>query len=919
MARTQPLWKCDSQAARLAELTARSDEIKEAPLRRDVRSLGIILGRIIKEQRGEKQFQTVEQLRELLIRHRQQQKGPAAGAPPIDSTRQIIESMTLADAYYTTKAFSIYFELTNLAETNHRRRRRHASQADSERHALPGSLIGTLRRLRSTGMEKDTAMECLRQVRVIPVFTAHPTEVARRTVLSARRRIAQQLALLDYLPLSDAEAAKREQIIAAEISILWQTDEVRQRQQTVADEIKMGLDYYLISILDTIPELYEEIASAFRDAYDCDIKAAGLPDVVHFGSWIGGDRDGNPFVTPASTHNSLQMSRNLILDYYIRHCDQLFEHLSPSVRQVPASDALLKRLEVYAQRLPEVHSNLSRFSGNETYRQMLAYVVQRLRCSREEPCPANAYMGPEEFAQDLGIMHESLAAHNGERLNKLLLDPLLRQVSVFGFHLQKLDIRQHARVHSKAIAELAGMLPGKTAPDGISSQTQDTLETLRSVAELKKHYPKAIEAYVISGAHAEEDIWNLVRLAGLSGVQVAASPDKGDPGLMPVPLFESIEDLRNCSQVCRRLWSSAEYAPLLESWGRHQEIMLGYSDSNKDGGMLTSTWELHKTHRELHKVAAECGVKLRLFHGRGGTVGRGGGPTHAAILAQPRGAFTGQIRITEQGEVMNWKYSDPVLSEWNLELMIAASLEAVTASRHTQPDADDAWDWAMESMSEQAFQFYRKKVAENPDVMPYFEQATPVNELEFARIGSRPPRRSQSRSLDDLRAIPWVFGWMQSRHGLPAWFGIGYALENFLREDSSREKLLGEMLERFPLFSVLIRNVEITMAKADMSIARLYSELVPDEKLRCRVFEMIRDEFERSLQMVLLVTGQSELLEDNAVLARSIRLRNPYVDPMSLIQVELLRRKRAGNNTPELNNALAATINGIAAGLHNTG
>jgi phosphoenolpyruvate carboxylase len=919
MARTQPLWKCDSQAARLTELTARDGEIKEAPLRRDVRSLGIILGRVIKEQRGEKQFQTVEQLRELLIKHRQQQKGPAAGAPPIESTRQIIEHMSLADAYYTTKAFSIYFELTNLAETNHRRRRRHASQADPERPPLAGSFIGTLRRLRSAGVEKSTALECLHQVRVIPVFTAHPTEVARRTVLSARRRIAQQLALLDYLPLSDAEAAKHEQSIAAEISILWQTDEVRQRQQTVADEIKMGLDYYLISILDTIPELYEEIASAFRDAYDCDLQAAELPDVVHFGSWIGGDRDGNPFVTPASTHNSLQMSRNLILDYYIRQCEQRFEHLSPSMRQAPASEELLKQLEVYAQRLPEVHSNLSRFSGNEAYRQMLAYVVERLRRSRQEPCPANAYSNPEEFAHDLRLMRESLAAHCGERLNELLLDPLLRQVSVFGFHLQKLDIRQHARVHSKAITELAGMLPGKATPEGVSSQTQDALETLRSVAELKRHYPSSIEAYVISGAQSAEDIWNLVRLADLSGVRVAASPDKSDPGLMPVPLFESIEDLRNCAQVCRRLWSSAEYAPLLDAWGRRQEIMLGYSDSNKDGGMLTSTWELHKTHRELHRVAADCGVKLRLFHGRGGTVGRGGGPTHAAILAQPRGAFTGQIRITEQGEVMNWKYSDPVLSEWNLELMIAACLEAVNASCHARPDADDGWDWAMEALSQRAFEFYRKKVAENPDVMPYFEQATPVNELEFARIGSRPPRRSQSRSLDDLRAIPWVFGWMQSRHGLPAWFGIGYALENFLDEDASREKLLRGMLERFPLFSVLIRNVELTMAKADMSIARLYSELVPDEKIRCRVFEMIRDEFERSMQMVLRVTGQTELLQDNPVLARSIRLRNPYVDPMSLIQVELLRRKRAGNNTPELNNALAATINGIAAGLHNTG
>ncbi|HZR29522.1 MAG TPA: phosphoenolpyruvate carboxylase [Terriglobales bacterium] len=922
MAPTPPLWKCDSQTARLAELTATTAEIKEAPLRRDVRSLGIILGRVIKEQRGEQQFQTVEQLRELLIKHRQQQKNAEAGASLIQQARQLIESMSLADAYYTTKAFSIYFELTNLAETNHRARRRQAGQADPQRPPLPGSFTGTLRRISKTDITEDMALKYLQQVRVIPVFTAHPTEVARRTVLSARRRIAQQLALLDRLPLSDAEASKREHIITAEISMLWQTDEVRLRQQTVADEIKMGLDYYLISILDTIPPLYEEMATAFRDAYNSELKASRLPDVVSFGSWIGGDRDGNPFVTPASTRDSLHMSRNLILDYYIRHCEQLFEHLSPSTRQVTVSPELMQKLDVYAQQLPEIHANLSRFSGNEVYRQMLAYIVQRLRCSRDEGCHANAYSGPEDFTQDLRLIHGSLEAHTGERLNELLLDPLLRQVSIFGFHLQKLDIRQHARMHAKAVEELSSVLPahGKTAPElEISSQTQNVIETLRTVAELKRRHAKAIEAYVISGARNEDDIWNLIRLAGLSGVQVHASANGADPGLMPVPLFESIEDLRNCAQVCRRLWSSPEYAPLLESWGRHQEIMLGYSDSNKDGGMITSTWELHKTHRELHKVAAECGVNLRLFHGRGGTVGRGGGPTHAAIVSQPRGAFTGQIRITEQGEVMNWKYSDPVLSEWNLELMIAASLEAVVSSQSKQPNHENGWDWAMEALSQRAYTFYRKNVADNPDIMPYFELATPVNELEFARIGSRPPRRSQSRSLDDLRAIPWVFGWMQSRHGLPAWFGIGHALENFVREDPSREKLLREMMQNFRLFSALIRNVELAMAKADLSIARLYSELVPDEQLRRRVFDMTCEEFQRSLQMVLRVTGQTELLQDNPVLARSIRLRNPYVDPMSLIQVELLRRKRAGNNSPELNYALAATINGIAAGLHNTG
>jgi phosphoenolpyruvate carboxylase len=704
---------------------ATAAEIKEAPLRRDVRSLGIILGRVIREQRGEAQFQIVEQLRELLIRHRQMQAGPEGSSALIHQARQLIQRMSLAEAYYTTKAFSIYFELTNLAETNHRRRRRQAAESDPGRAPLPGSFRGTLRRLRNAGVNKDLALEKLRHVRVVPVFTAHPTEVARRTVLSARRRIAQQLALLDRLPLSAAEAARREQIIAGEISILWQTDEVRLRQQTVADEIRMGLDYYLISILETIPELYEEMAAAFRDAYACELTAGALPDVLCFSSWIGGDRDGNPYVTPESTRDSVQKSRNLVLDYYTRQCEQLFEHLSSSTRQAPASPELLAKLDVYARKLPEVHADLSRFSGNEAYRQMLAYVVRRLRSSRQDPASPNAYGGPTEFAQDLWLMHSSLASDAGERLNELLLDPLLRQLSTFGFHLQKLDIRQHARIHAKAAEEVA-LAKDKARPKTeFSPRTQEVLQTLCAVRELKKHSPEAIEAYIISGAHDENDIWNLMRLAQYARVELRASADGGDPGLMPVPLFESIDDLRNCSEVCGRLWTSPDYAPLLDSWGRRQEIMLGYSDSNKDGGMLTSTWELHKAHRDLHRVAAECGVKLRLFHGRGGTVGRGGGPTHAAIMAQPRGAFTGEIKITEQGEVMNWKYSDPVLSEWNLELMIAASLEAVVGPQQSPAANANEWDWAMEAMSQQAYAFYRKNVAENADIMPYFEQATP--------------------------------------------------------------------------------------------------------------------------------------------------------------------------------------------------
>ena len=408
----------------------------------------------------------------------------------------------------------------------------------------------------------------------------------------------------------------------------------------------------------------------------------------------------------------------------------------------------------------------------------------------------------------------------------------------------------------------------------------------------------------------------VVQLAALTGVNAAGTPN--DPGIMPVPLFESIESLRQAAPIMEKVWRAPGYQPLLDSWGRSQEVMLGYSDSNKDGGMITSTWELHKAHRELHRVARECKVKLRLFHGRGGTVGRGGGPTHSAILAQPAGDFTGEIRITEQGEVLNWKYADPVLAEWNLELMVAASLEALTRPAGEAAGADVRWDEAMEAISQDAFGFYRRNIAENPDVLVYFEQATPVNELQHAQIGSRPVRRDQGRRLEDLRAIPWVFGWMQSRHAVPAWFGVGYALERFAARPGN-EVVVREIMRDFSLFGDMIRNVELAMAKADLTIARLYAGLVFDPRIRESVFSMLEEEFVRTRRVILAITGEKDLLEHNPVLARSIRLRNPYVDPMSLIQVDLLRRKRAGMETDELNYAIGATINGIAAGLHNTG
>jgi phosphoenolpyruvate carboxylase len=917
-----PLWKAEDQFARLAELLGEDPDAKTLPLRRDVRSLGRLLGQVIREQEGDELFNAVEALRQLAIRHREDEvtdwsvEPRAAQAALMQDAERIVDVLDVRAAYHLTKAFAIYFELTNLAETVHRKRRRRALLLQTGEPPQPGTLHGTLLRLKEGGVDAAAALEHLRRVSVVPVFTAHPTEVSRRTVLFKRRRITEALERLDRVPLADAAAAVEEERLAAEITTLWQTDEVRRRRPAVLDEVRMGLDYYADVLIETVPDIYAGIAEAFRDSYGEAVEPASVPAVVCFGSWIGGDRDGNPHVTAEVTRSALQLARATILDYYVRALESLVERLSASTSQTAVSEELQLRLDEYATTIPSLDPNPDARADSEVYRRFLGYVGWRLRVARDDPGDARGYSDAAVFAGDIRRIRTSLSVNRGARVASLLVDPLLRQIETFGFHLHTIDIREHAEVHARALEELPAA--GDTTPGAASDEARRVFEMMRCLTELKNTCaPEAIRKYVISGARSVEDVVTVVRLLEASGVQVAAE-DK-DPGIMPVPLFESIEDLRNAPAVCRELWSRDDYARLLDSWQRRQEVMLGYSDSNKDGGMLTSTWELHKAHRVLHEVARECGVSLTLFHGRGGTVGRGGGPTHRAITSQPPGAFAGEIRITEQGEVLNWKYADPILAERNLSLMVAAALDALVGLGRPDTAQLARWGTVLDELSAEAFSCYRASVADNPDILPYFQQATPVGELEHARIGSRPARRGSSRGLGDLRAIPWVFGWMQSRHVLPAWFGVGHACERFAARGPGERAVLREMMRSFPFFQDLIRNVEIGMAKADFPIAARYAELVEDGALRERVFSLLAEEFERTRRVVLDVTGQSYLLEQNPVLARSIRLRNPYVDPMSLIQVNLLRRKRSGEESEELNYALAATINGISAGLRNTG
>ena len=901
----EPLWHVRDQQQHLRELIASDPELKEAPLRRDVRNLGRILGEVIKEQAGLEVFDSVERLRNLSIQQREQ--GKIAEDPSL-------RTMDLRHAFLVVRAFAIYFELVNLAETNHRKRRRRAAQVN---HSEPqaGTIAGSFRRFKAAGISLEEVIKAMRCVYAIPVFTAHPTEIARRTVLMKRERLSRLLESLDNAPLTDETAEKVAEEIAAEITALWQSGEVRRRTPTVRDEIKMGLDYYRASLIRSVPEVYENIARALNAEFQSDIGISDLPRMIAFGSWIGGDRDGNPFVTVASTEQALQLARELIFHNYGQMIRGLLVLLSSATSISKISTELGDALKHYATRFSDVHARALTYSETEAYRHFLLYVQERLARAVKSADADGAYAKPAEFIADLQLVRESLAENWGGRIAEELIDPLLIIVETFGFHLHTLDIRQHAKFHSEAIETLTAR-PGHDLTS-TSENMRLVLDTARATGELKRRYPpEAVRSYVISGATSAQDVFNVVRLASISGVQVEGKGD--DPGLMPVPLFESIQDLRACPAICRELWSSPAYARLLDSWQRRQEVMLGYSDSNKDGGMLTSLWEIYKAHRELHRVARECNVHLTIFHGRGGTVGRGGGPTHRAVVAQPVGAFSGHFKITEQGEVLNWKYAEPILAERSLELMVAASLEALVRPNGPKVGDDAQWEAAMEELSRTAFEFYRRNIAENPDVMVYFEHSTPIGELQNVKIGSRPAKRKQTRSLEDLRAIPWVFGWMQSRCLLPAWFGVGHALEQFLANPDGANTLR-RMYKEFPLFSDLLENSEMGLAKADFNIARLYSTLVSDEELRARVFNILESEFLRTKKLLLQITDQPCLLQNNQILARSIRLRNPYVDPMSILQAELLRRKRAEEKSEDLDYVLGATINGIAAGLRNTG
>ncbi|HYC22017.1 MAG TPA: phosphoenolpyruvate carboxylase [Candidatus Bathyarchaeia archaeon] len=911
---------------------------KDLPLKEDIRLLGRLLGDTLREQEGDEAFRLVERIRQTAIHFRRE------GNERIRrELEDILGQLSDADAVLVIRAFTYFSQLANIAEDLHRNRRRRA-------HQVAGSpsregIAVALEHVAEAGVGPERIATFFRDALISPVLTAHPTEVQRKSILDCQLEIARLLTERDRVDLTAEERATSEDELRRVVLTLWQTRMLRELRLKVHDEIENGLSYYRSTFLRELPRLYAEVEDHLGARWP-DVEIPVAP-ILRLGAWIGGDRDGNPFVTSEVMRYALERQSSTALDFYLSEVHSLGAELSQSLRLVAVSPGL----EALAARSPDASDR----RRDEPYRRALIGVYARLAATsrqldahppeRLEVAPSEAYACAAQFVRDLETIEDSLKHHGSGRIARGRLRNLKRAAQVFGFHLAPLDMRQHSGVHERVVSQLfllgarregydqlreAERLRWLTAEIGIPrllrspfvSYGEETLEELRVVdatADLHRRYgDQAMPNYVVSGTSSPSDVLEAVLLLKEAGLMQPGSPPR--LALNIVPLFETIADLRRCGAVMETLFSITDYRRMLTSRGGVQEIMLGYSDSNKDGGYLTSNWELYRAETSLVDVFHRHDVKLRLFHGRGGTVGRGGGPSYQAILSQPAGTVQGQIRITEQGEVIASKYSNPDIGRRNLETLVAATLETTLLDR-ASPQGDASRHHAlMEELSAEGFRAYRELVYETPGFLTFFHLATPIREIADLNVGSRPASRTKSDRIEDLRAIPWVFSWSLARMMLPGWYGFGTAVDRLVeRHGESALCTLREMYQDWPFFQALLSNMDMLLAKSDMHIASRYAELVPDRDLRDRIFGRIRAEMLRTVRHLMAITDQRELLESNPALARSFRNRSPYVDPLNHLQVELLRRFRAGEHDENVKRAILLTINGIAAGLRNSG
>ena len=911
---------------------------KDQPLREDIRLLGRILGETLQEQEGKAVFAVVERVRQASVRFSRDQDADAGG--------EMAASLNGLDpdlANTVVRAFSNFLQLANLAEDQHhiRRNREHARACSPPRE---GGLAFTLDRLDEAGITPEALRNALGHAMVNPVLTAHPTEVQRNSVLFLQRSIAHLLDERDRERLSPDEVEANEDALRAAVLTLWQTRLLRPQRLAVIDEVKNGISYFDDTFFAELPRLYAQFETLLRRRHpQLDWH---LPPFLRIGAWIGGDRDGNPFVTAPILAEALRLQSAAAFAYYLAQIHALGTELPLSVTQVSASSALL----ALAERSPDT----SPHRADEPYRRALTGIYARLAATAQGLSHFHILRGPvgkaDPYAQsgaladDLTVLVDSLEDHGGARLAAGRLRRLILAVRVFGFHLAPIDLRQNSAVHERSVAELlaaaascadylalpeeariallaaeiASPRPLHSPHLSYSAETRSELEIFFTARAMKDTYgDEALPNCIISKTDGVSDMLEAALLLKEAGLLHPGA----QPGLAVniVPLFETIEDLRQAPATMDRLLSLPIYRTLLHSRRDEQEIMLGYSDSNKDGGFLTSGWELYKAEIELAKVAARHGIRLRLFHGRGGSVGRGGGPSYQAILAQPAGAVSGQIRITEQGEVIASKYASPEIGRRNLEVLAAATLEATLLDLENKVEPAEAFYDTMARLSDLAFHAYRALVYETPGFTRYFWQSTPIAEIAHLNIGSRPASRTASDRIEDLRAIPWVFSWAQCRLMLPGWYGFGSAVDVWLAETPDGLAFLQRMYRAWPFFRALLSNMEMVFAKSDLAIASRYAELVPDEELRARIFGRIKEEWHITGRHLLAITGQQRFLEGNPLLARSMRNRFPYIDPLNHLQVELLHRFRADGSDARLRHGIHLSINGVAAGLRNSG
>lgn len=908
----------------------RLPDVEDRSLRDDIGRLGRRLGATLAHQEGEHFLELVEQIREVAVAVRDGE----GDATEIDLEERLA-AVDDVDAILLVRAFTMYFHLANVAEQVHR------VPGLQERTHDKGRFADVVDRLVAGGVEPGAIGDLLSRADVRPVFTAHPTEASRRSVLDKRFELRQLLERrLNAGTLEDRRIDRR---IDEIIESLWQTDEIRTSKPTPFDEARSIL-YYVEQLMgEGLPEFLDDVAAVMSEH---GVELDEAEPFVRFGSWVGGDRDGNPFVTPRTTAEVAEMHRVRAVRTLIDELEALSADLSTAQLIRPASDELLARLGDYRTRFPEVFADFTQVTLGEPYRMIITVMHRRLELTRDDPDQPRAYVAAAELDADLRLVQQSLETNRGSRIASGRVSRVRRLVNIIGFHLATLDVRQHADEHHAAVGRLVGDLGGAypddatgraallaeelagrrpLSPPGPAGQGDDPLALMHTIRGLMDGLgDQVIESYIISMTRDVDDVLApavLAREAGLIDVP------RGVARLGFVPLFETIGDLRRIGEVMSALFECEPYRELVRLRGDQQEVMVGYSDSNKDGGIATSQWEIHKALRTLRDVCAEHGVSLTVFHGRGGTIGRGGGPTAASILSQPSGVLDGKVKTTEQGEVIADKYGQPQLAQRNLDLAVSAVLEASLGHRESRigDERRDRWSTVMEAVSGAAFAAYREFI-EDDGLVPYFLSSTPVEELGSLNIGSRPARRKgQTAGIDDLRAIPWVFGWTQSRQIIPGWFGVGSGLAAAI--DAGHLDELRRMHEGWPFFSTFLSNVEMTLAKTDLAIAERYVDrLVPAE--HHHMFDIVCVEHARTVEMVKLVT-EHELLDDLPVLRRTLQVRDAYLAPLNMLQLHLLDRRRtasaasadqsAVDSARRIERALLLSVNGVAAGLRNTG